>query len=144
VATSNVAPEDLYRDGLNRALFLPFIALLHERVDVLRLSSRTDFRLEKLAGRPVWFTPLDEEADAALDMAWQRLTGNFAGAPMQLSVKGRTVEVPQAARGSARFTFAELCERPLGAADYLRIAQEFHTLVIDRIPVMAYENRNAA
>lgn len=144
VATSNVAPNDLYRDGLNRALFLPFIKLLDRHMDVLRLDSRTDFRLEKLAGLPIWFSPVDEDADVALDMAWQRLTGTFSGKPVQLALKGRVVEVPQAALGVARFSFPQLCEKPLGAIDYLRIAQEFHTLVIDHIPVMQYEQRNAA
>jgi cell division protein ZapE len=144
VATSNVAPDDLYKDGLNRALFLPFVALLHKHMDVVRLQARTDFRLEKLAGQPIWFAPMDEDADVALDMAWERLTGAFAGQPVRLAMKGRTVEVPQAARGIARFSFPQLCEQPLGAADYLRIAQEFHTLIVDHIPVMRYEQRNAA
>jgi cell division protein ZapE len=144
VATSNVAPDDLYRDGLNRALFLPFIALLRERMEVMRLDARTDFRLEKLAGAPVWYTPADATADAALDTAWRRLTGNQPATPSVLTVHGRNVEVPRAAAGAARFTFGELCEQPLGAADYLRIAHEFHTLVIDRIPVMDFPQRNAA
>jgi cell division protein ZapE len=144
VATSNVAPADLYRDGLNRALFLPFIALLRQRMEVVRLDARTDFRLEKLAGAPVWYVPADESADAALDAAWRRLTGNQPAHPSALAVRGRIVEVPQAAAGVARFSFAELCERPYGAADYLRLAYEFHTLVVDRIPVMDFPNRNAA
>jgi cell division protein ZapE len=144
VATSNVAPDDLYRDGLNRALFVPFIDLLKQHMDVLRLESRTDFRLEKLAGQPVWFAPIDEESEVALDLAWERLTGTFSGERVNLSLKGRTLEVPQAARGVARFTFSQICERPLSAADYLRIAHEYHTLIIDHIPVMRYEQRNAA
>jgi cell division protein ZapE len=144
VATSNVAPDDLYRDGLNRALFLPFIAVLNERMEVVRLAARTDFRLEKLAGAPVWYVPADAAADAALDAAWQRLTGHKPAAPSALTVHGRTVHVPRAAAGAARFSFAELCEQPLGAADYLRIAYQFHTLVIDRIPTMDFPNRNAA
>jgi cell division protein ZapE len=144
VATSNVAPDDLYRDGLNRALFLPFIALLKERMEVVRLDARTDFRLEKLAGAPVWYTPADAQADAALDTAWRRLTGNQQAASTTLTVHGRQVPIPRAAAGAARFTFAELCEQPLGASDYLKIAHEFHTLVVDRIPVMDFPQRNAA
>ena len=144
VATSNVAPDDLYKDGLNRALFLPFIALLKSRMDVVRLDARTDFRLEKLAGVPVWYAPLDEAADVALDMTWQRLTGMFAGERCEIVLKGRTIQVPEAAMGVARFTFAELCEQPFGAADYLRIAREFHTLLLDHVPVMGYERRNAS
>jgi cell division protein ZapE len=144
VATSNVAPDDLYRDGLNRALFLPFLSLLKDHMDVVRLDARTDFRLEKLAGVPVWYAPRDEDADVALDMAWERLTGVFAGEPCELAVKGRLVRVPQAAKGVARFSFPELCGQPLGAADYLRIAHEFHTILIDHIPVMGYDRRNEA
>jgi cell division protein ZapE len=144
VATSNVAPDDLYRDGLNRALFLPFIALLREHMDVIQLDARTDFRLEKLAGTPVWYTPADPAASAALDAAWRRLAGNHPARPVTLTVHGRTVQVPRAAAGAARFTFAELCEQPLGAADYLKVAYQFHTLVIDHIPVMNFPERNAA
>jgi cell division protein ZapE len=144
VATSNVAPAELYKDGLNRALFLPFIALLEEHMEVVRLSARTDFRLEKLAGAPVWHVPADPAADAALDEAWRRLAGGHAGAALGLTVKGRSVRVPRAAMGVARFSFHDLCERPLAGADYLKIAHEFHTIVIDRIPVMDFVRRNEA
>jgi cell division protein ZapE len=144
VATSNVAPDDLYKDGLNRALFLPFIALLRERMDVVRLDARTDFRLEKLAGAPVWYVPADASAQAALDAAWRRLAGHQAAGPRTLTVHGHPVRVPRAAAGAARFSFADLCEQPLGASDYLKVAYEFHTLIIDRIPVMDFPERNAA
>ncbi|QCI66127.1 cell division protein ZapE [Phreatobacter stygius] len=136
VATSNVVPDQLYKDGLNRALFLPFIKLLQERMAVVKLESRTDFRLEKLAGRPVWTVPLGAGGDQAMDEAWARLTGGAEGEPSELIVKGRHVAVPRQARGLARFSFAELCERPLGASDYLAIAHAYHTVLIDRIPVM--------
>jgi cell division protein ZapE len=144
VATSNVAPEDLYKDGLNRALFLPFIAEIKARMDVLRLDARTDFRLEKLVGVKMWLVPADHEADVALDRAWARMTGNAAGKPRDISIKGRRLHVPRAAHGVARFSFADLCEKPLGASDYLRLAHDYHTLIIDRIPVMDYAERNAA
>lgn len=144
VATSNVPPDDLYRDGLNRALFLPFIALLKEHMEVVRLTARTDFRLEKLSGLPVWHMPADAAATASLDAAWQRLTGGRDGAGIDITVRGRPLHVPRAAMGVARFSFHELCEQPLGAADYLKIAHEFHTLVLDGIPVMDYSQRNAA
>jgi cell division protein ZapE len=144
VATSNVAPGELYRDGLNRSLFVPFIALIERHMDVVELAARTDFRLEKLAGQPVWYVPADAAAAAALDEAWRRLTGGQPGAGQDLRVLGRTLRVPRAAKGVARFGFDELCEQPLGAPDYLKIAREFHTLIIDRIPVMDYERRNEA
>ena len=151
VATSNVAPSELYKDGLNRALFLPFIALIEQHMHVVELSARTDFRLEKLAGQPVWHL-LDGKAsgacgatlDLALDHAWRRLTAGHAGVAVALPVKGRMLRVPRAAMGVARFSFHELCEEPLAAADYLTIARTFHTLMLDRIPVMDYDARNAA
>jgi cell division protein ZapE len=144
IATSNVAPDDLYREGLNRDLFVPFIALLRERMTVMRLDARTDFRLEKLAGAPIWYVPADAAADAAMDQAWRRLTGGLHGAAYEVSSKGRQIHVPRAARGVARFSFADLCERPLGALDYLKLAHEFHTILIDRIPVMDFSRRNEA
>jgi cell division protein ZapE len=144
VATSNVAPADLYKDGLNRALFVPFIHMLEERMDVVRLASRTDFRLEKLAGMPVWYVPAGAAADAALDDAWQQLTRGNHGAAQQLPMKGRSIHVPRAAMGVARFSFHDLCEQPLAAADYLRIAHEYHTVILDHIPAMSFDNRNAA
>jgi cell division protein ZapE len=144
VATANVPPDELYKDGLNRALFVPFIDMLNARMDVVRLSARTDFRLEKLAGQPVWYVPDDAAADASLDRAWQRLTGGERGDPLELALKGRSVRVPRAFMGVARFSFHDLCEQPLSAADYLRIAREFHTVILDHIPVMTYDDRNAA
>jgi cell division protein ZapE len=144
VATSNVAPEDLYKGGLNRALFLPFIAQIEAHMDVLRLDARTDFRLEKLAGVKMWLVPADAAADAALDKAWARMTGNAKCKPRGISIKGRMLHVPCSADGVARFSFSDLCEKPLGASDYLRLARDYHTLIIDHVPVMDYPERNAA
>lgn len=144
VATSNVAPEDLYKGGLNRALFLPFIAQIEAHMDVLRLDARTDFRLEKLAGVKMWLVPADHQADAALDKAFAKLTGNAAAKPRDISIKGRILHVPRSAHGVARFSFEDLCEKPLGASDYLRLAHDYHTILIDHIPVMDYADRNAA
>ena len=144
VATSNVAPEDLYKGGLNRALFLPFIAQISEHMDVMRLDARTDFRLEKLVGVKMWLVPADRDADAALDQAWARMTGNAKCRPRDISIKGRILHVPCSADGVARFSFADLCERPLAASDYLRLAHDYHTILVDRIPAMDYPDRNAA
>jgi cell division protein ZapE len=144
VATSNVAPEELYKDGLNRALFVPFIHMLEARMEVVRLEARTDFRLEKLAGLPVWYVPADARADAALDDAWRRLAGGHAGTVQDIPLKGRVVHVPRAFMGVARFMFHDLCEEPLAAADYLRVGREYHTILLDHIPVMNFATRNAA
>src|SRR6266566_108468 len=144
VATANVPPDELYKDGLNRALFLPFIDMLNARMDVIQLSARTDFRLEKLAGQPVWYVPDDAAADASLDQAWRRLGGGERGGAVELAVKGRSVHVPRAFMGVARFSFHDLCEEPLAAADYLRIAREFHIVILDHVPVMTYDDRDAA
>ena len=144
VATSNVAPEDLYYEGLNRALFLPFINLLQEHVDIVHLAARTDYRLEKLEGIATWYVPADDDAEVALDIAWQKFTGGFEGMSVDLKMAGRVLQVPEAAMGVARFTFGQLCEQPLGANDYLRLARDFHTIIVDRIPVMHHANRNAA
>ncbi|HEY5126994.1 MAG TPA: cell division protein ZapE [Bradyrhizobium sp.] len=144
VATSNVAPEDLYKGGLNRALFLPFIAQISAHMDLLQLDARTDFRLEKLAGVKMWLVPDDRDAAAALDWAWVKMTGNAKAKPRDISIKGRILHVPCSADGVARFSFADLCEKPLAASDYLRLAHDYHTIMIDRIPVMDYPERNAA
>src|SRR6266576_3128876 len=144
VATSNVAPDNLYKDGLNRALFLPFIAQIVEHMNVLRLDARTDFRLEKLTGVKMWLVPADRDADTALDKAWIKMTGNAACKPRDISIKGRILHVPCSADGVARFSFADICEKPLAASDYLRLAHDYHTIMIDRIPVMDYAERNAA
>ncbi len=144
VATSNVAPEDLYKGGLNRSLFVPFIAQIADHMDVLRLDARTDFRLEKLAGVKMWLVPADRAAAAALDKAWAKMTGKAPCTPRDISIKGRVLHVPCSAQGVARFSFADICEKPLAASDYLRLAHDYHTILIDRVPVMDYPERNAA
>ena len=144
IATSNVEPDRLYENGLNRTLFLPFIALLKERLEIVRLDARADFRLEKLAGSPVFYVPADATARQALDKAFVRLTGRARGERAAIAVKGRSVEIPQAASGVARVDFSDLCAKPLGASDYIALAQDFHTVILDDIPRMTFEQRNEA
>jgi cell division protein ZapE len=144
VATSNVPPERLYENGLNRALFVPFLGLLAERMEVARLASRTDFRMEKLGGVKVWHVPADSGARHALDLAWRRIAGETGGTPAEIKLLGRTLKVPRAARGAARFGFHDLCEEALGPADYLAIAESFHTVILDGVPRMDETVRNEA
>ena len=143
VATSNVAPERLYEGGLNRQLFLPFIAQIKQRLEMVELNGPTDYRLQRISGLNVYLTPLSPAADAAMDAAWTRLTGG-GGKSVTLTVLGRALTVPRAARGVARFEFADLCIAPLAAPDYLAIARDFHTVLIDHIPVMGENMHNVA
>ncbi|WP_298421946.1 cell division protein ZapE [Rhodoblastus sp.] len=144
VATSNVDPADLYKDGLNRALFLPFIGEIQRNMEVVRLDSRTDFRLEKLGGDPVYYTPANVAARAALDRTFLSLAGGARGAPLALPLLGREVIAPQASGRVARFDYEDLCRKPLGATDFLAIAEYFHVVLIDNIPVINPEERNEA
>ncbi len=144
VATSNVEPDDLYRDGLNRGLFLPFIQTLKAHCEVVGLDGPTDYRRQKLSGMPVYLAPLDADAQAAMDEAWAAATSGHVTGPRDIEVKGRTLHVPKANGRSARFSFADLCERPLGARDYLALADAFDTLFIDAVPVLRADQRNEA
>ncbi|WP_412050397.1 cell division protein ZapE [Hoeflea sp. Naph1] len=144
VATSNVEPIQLYREGLNRQLFLPFIDLLKENVEVINLDARTDYRMETTTRLPVYHQMADGEGDAAMDLAWTRVTAGKQTVAESLMVRGREVAVPAAGAGAARFSFHDLCEAPLGAADYAAIASRYHTVFVDRVPVMQKANRNAA
>jgi cell division protein ZapE len=150
VATSNRPPDDLYKDGLNREHFLPFIALIKDRLDVLGLNGPTDYRRDRLGDGARWFVPADDAASAALSAAFFRLTDyppeDRAHVPtMALDVGGgRTLHVPKALKGVAVFSFKRLCAEARGAADYLSIARAFHTVIIVGIPQMGPENRNEA
>jgi len=144
VATSNVAPENLYRDGLNRQLFLPFISLLDRNTHVMALDAEKDYRQEKLNRQPVYVTPDDAAADRALDDAWGAMTHGQPTSEVTLTLKGRHLVVPRAAGDAARFSFADLCEKPLGARDYLAIAGRFSTVFIDHVPVLGEGKRNEA
>ncbi len=143
VATSNTPPQRLYEGGLNRQLFMPFIDLIQQKMDVVTLNGPTDYRLQNLREMDVYMTPLSPAADAAMDAAWAKVSGGGAK-PAMLSVLGRSVAVPRAGRGAARFAFDDLCAQPLGGADYLAIARDYHTVFIDHIPVLTPEMRNWA
>jgi len=141
VATSNVAPRDLYRDGLNRQLFLPFIAILERHAEVLALDTERDYRQDKLARIPVYLTPADAAAGRAMDDAWETV----AHAPERtdsIALKGRAIHVPRASGRAARFSFSDLCDEPLGARDYLAIAERYDTILIDHVPVLGQTRRN--
>jgi cell division protein ZapE len=143
VTTSNRPPDDLYRNGLNRETFLPFIALIKDRLDVHELASATDHRLDRLEGIAVWHAPLGPRAEAEMDEAWARLAGG-PGTPTALAVGGRSLTLPLARGRVARASFADLCERPLGPADFLAVAAAVDWLLVDRIPLLSRARFDAA
>lgn len=144
VATSNTAPDALYRDGLNRELVLPFIDELKRFCELVELDGPTDYRRLKFEGEAVYQFGTGPEVDQAMDRLWLRLTGGVPGARSELRSLGRVIEVPQAAMGAARFEFAALCEKPLGARDYLKISHAFEAVMIDHVPQFDRLKSNAA
>ena len=144
VATSNVAPRDLYRDGLNRSLFEPFITILEHHARVLNLDGPVDHRRRQLEQIKVYITPLGSQADAQMDAAWATATAGRTVTQDAIALKGREIVVPRAAGTVARFSFADLCAAPLAARDYLAIVARFDTLFVDHIPVMGQDRRNEA
>ena len=144
VATSNRVPADLYENGINRQLFLPAIALIEQRMELLRLDGPIDYRLARLERSAVYFSPLSKDADLALDGVWLDLTGVHEGSPDAVQVMGRSLTIREQARGVARFTFEELCATAMGPQDYLAIADRFHAVVVRGIPRLRPENRNEA
>ncbi len=144
VATSNVPPDELYKNGLNRQLFLPFIDLLKARCDVMELGAARDYRLEKLSGQPVFQFGTGDEVRPAMDQLWESLTGGQQTHEGTVKSLGRSIKVPETAMGAARFSFADLCDKPLGARDYLAISHDFHTLMIDGVPQFDRSGSNAA
>jgi len=144
VATSNRPPHDLYLDGLNRQLFLPTIALIEAKMDIFQLNAVSDYRVDRVKGMAVYFSPLGTAADASMDEAWQRVTGSAESGPLDLKVSGRRLRFDACAGGAMRDTFENLCVRPHGPADYLAIARHFHTVMIDNIPALAASQRNEA
>ena len=144
VVTSNIEPGRLYMGGLNRQLFLPFIAMIEKRMNVLGLNGDLDYRHGFEADGAAYFTPLGDDAEAAMDDAWRVLTEGAAARETALTVLGRKFKVPRAAKGVARFSFADLCVKALAAADYLAVAKNFHAVLIDHIPVMGAAQRDEA
>lgn len=144
VSTSNRIPDDLYKDGLNRQLFLPFIELLKQKLDILHLDSNTDYRMDRLNQMPVYVTPLGPDADAALEKDFATLTEGEEAAPATIEAQGRTTPIPRAAKGVAFIDFQSMCGTALGAADYLALAANFHTVVLANVPKLTKEKRNEA
>ena len=143
VTTSNRVPDDLYKDGLNRNLFVPFIEQIKERMVVHELTSPTDYRQDRLAGSDVYFTPLGADARNAMDAIWSDLSGGD-GSALDLEVKGRKLTLPLFRNGVARASFFDLCGKPLGPADYLAIAEAVRVMILDDIPQLSRSNFNEA
>jgi cell division protein ZapE len=144
VATSNRKPDDLYKDGLQRERFLPFIDLVKQRLEILELGGDHDYRLDRLRNFDVYLTPAGAWATAKLDEAFRALSGGADGEPRVLRTQGRDVEIPRAAPGVAMAHFLDWCARPMGAADFLCIADHFHTVIVADIPRMGPDSRDKA
>ena len=144
VATSNRHPDDLYKNGINRQLFEPFIEQWKSRLEPIPLDGDVDYRLRQLEAAPVYYCPLSNDTEAEMDAAWTRLTQGARSQRCVLEVLGRDLVVEREVAGVARFGFHELCARPLGAADYLAIASRFHTVMLEDVPLMMPEKRNEA
>lgn len=144
VTTSNRPPQDLYKDGLQREKFLPFIDLICRKLDVLQLASTKDYRMGRVQGSKVYVTPLGPQADAEIEAIFRRLLDGQEPKPDTVTVHGRAIPVPQAGNGTARFSFGDLCDKPLGTHDYLQIATLYDVVVIENIPRLGPENRNQA
>ncbi|MEI7932726.1 MAG: cell division protein ZapE, partial [Alphaproteobacteria bacterium] len=144
VATGNRPPEDLYKNGLNRELFLPFIAMLKDRLEGVAVKGPNDYRLDRLRGHSTWFSPVNEATEAELDAFWAEMLDGAEETGATLEVQGRKTHLPRAAGGFLRAQFASLCDQALGAADYLAIAERFHTVFLEHVPYLGVERRSAA
>jgi cell division protein ZapE len=144
VATSNLPPDALYRDGLNRQLFLPFIAMLKQRLEVVAVRGAQDYRLDRLRAAGVYFTPIDPDAEAGFDQLWRDVLGGAEETGVTLEVLGRRLRLPRASGGLLRASFASLCATALGPQDYLAIAARFHTVFLEAVPILSVHQRNEA
>ncbi len=144
VATSNRAPDALYQDGINRQLFLPFIALIKEKLEVARVAGPKDFRLDRLNGARVYFSPLDGASEQAFDALWTTLLGADEETGATVEVLGRKITLPRAFGGHLRASFNSLCGQALGAQDYLALAKQFHTVFLQDVPQLSPDKRNEA
>ena len=144
VATSNRPPIDLYKNGLNRPLFEPFIEMMPQHLIIHEFAGKTDHRLRQLTAAPVYYSPLGPEADAGIEAAWKRLIGGAEPHPTTLTVQGRELLLRRTAAGTARASFTRLCADTLGPADYLRLSHAFQTLILENVPQMGPEKRNEA
>ena len=144
IATSNRKPDDLYKDGLQRDRFLPFIDLIKERLEILELGGEHDYRLDRLRNFDVYLTPSGAWANAKLDEAFRALSGGADGEPRVLRTQGRDVDIPRAAPGVAMAHYLDWCAKPMGAADFLCIAEHFHTVIVADIPKMGPDSQDKA
>ena len=144
VATSNRAPDDLYQGGINRELFLPFVAMIRERLEIVELNGPRDHRLERLRGSRVYFSPITTKTEAAFDDVWKDQVNGDPESGATLEVKGRRMRFPRAAGGLLRASVASLCGQALGTEDYLALAGRFHTLFLEGVPKLDADHRNEA
>jgi len=144
VATSNRPPEELYKDGLNRQRFLPFISLLNQQLDVLDLAAARDYRQDGLRKAELYITPLNAQAKAIMDVIWQKIIVGGRAYPRKFTVLGRELEFANTFGGAVRLSFPEICDRALASADYLEFAKQFHTVLLENVPVLTAEHRNQA
>ncbi len=144
VATGNRPPEDLYKHGLNRELFLPFIGMLKEKLEIVAVKGPNDYRLDRLRGHSTWFSPVNAETEGQFDAFWAEMLEGAEETGATLEVQGRKTHLPRGAGGFLRAQFASLCDQALGAADYLAIAERFHTVFLEHVPHLGPERRSAA
>jgi cell division protein ZapE len=144
VATSNRAPDDLYKDGINRQLFLPFIAMIKERLEIVRVAGAHDYRLDRLRAAGTWFSPIDPDNERSFEALWREMLDGADEVGAELEVLGRKITLPHAAGGMLRATFASLCSVALGPNDYIAMAEAFHTVFLEDVPKLTANRREEA